>query len=39
MDTVEKPGVSTPTQAAGNESHYHSKKDRIFVRGVQGRTA
>ena len=20
----------------GTESHYHSKKDRIFVRGIQG---
>jgi gentisate 1,2-dioxygenase len=28
--------VSTPGQAAPNESHYHSKKDRIFVRGIQG---
>jgi quercetin dioxygenase-like cupin family protein len=28
--------VSTPQQAAPNESHYHSKKDRIFVRGIQG---
>ena len=22
--------------AAGTESHYHSKKDRVFVRGIQG---
>ena len=36
MDTVEKPKVSTPGEAAGNESHYHSKKDRIFVRAIQG---
>ncbi|HSW82963.1 MAG TPA: hypothetical protein VLH12_05780, partial [Usitatibacter sp.] len=28
--------VSTPTQQATTESHYHSKKDRIFVRGIQG---
>src|SRR3954452_4775965 len=21
---------------AGTESHYHSKKDRVFVRGIQG---
>jgi quercetin dioxygenase-like cupin family protein len=31
-----QPGVSTLEQAAPNESHYHSKKDRIFVRGIQG---
>jgi quercetin dioxygenase-like cupin family protein len=31
-----QPDVSTPEQAAPNESHYHSKKDRIFVRGIQG---
>src|SRR2546423_14848741 len=36
MDTVEKPKVSTPGEAVGNESHYHSKKDRVFVRGIQG---
>ena len=38
MDTpVKKPqDVSQPGAAAGNESHYHSKKDRIFVRGIQG---
>ena len=36
MDTVEKPKVSTPGEAVGNESHYHSKKDRIFVRAIQG---
>jgi quercetin dioxygenase-like cupin family protein len=40
MDTpVKKQGnaeVATPEQAAPNESHYHSKKDRIFVRGIQG---
>jgi len=23
-------------KAAGTESHYHSKKDRVFVRGIQG---
>ncbi|HET9577389.1 MAG TPA: cupin domain-containing protein [Usitatibacter sp.] len=28
--------VSTPEQQVGTESHYHSKKDRIFVRGIQG---
>src|SRR5438132_5253283 len=32
MDTP----VSQPGEPAGNESHYHSKKDRIFVRGIQG---
>jgi quercetin dioxygenase-like cupin family protein len=38
MDTpVRKQGeVSTPGEAVGNESHYHSKKDRIFVRAIQG---
>ena len=39
MDTpVKKDGnaISTPQQAAENESHYHSKKDRVFVRGIQG---
>ena len=29
--------VSSPGAAAGNESHYHSKKDRIFVRGIAGK--
>ena len=28
--------VSTPDASIGNESHYHSKKDRVFVRGIQG---
>jgi hypothetical protein len=28
--------ISTPQQQATTESHYHSKKDRIFVRGIQG---
>ncbi|MGZ5084696.1 MAG: hypothetical protein ACXWBZ_15120, partial [Usitatibacter sp.] len=38
MDTsIKKPrDISTPEQAAPNESHYHSKKDRVFVRGIQG---
>ena len=38
MDTPvgKQQDVATPKQAAGNESHYHSKKDRIFVRGIQG---
>ena len=31
MDTISKPG-----EHVANESHYHSKKDRIFVRGIQG---
>ncbi len=40
MDTpLKKPGVSSPTEQVGNESHYHSKKDRIFVRAIQGPTA
>jgi quercetin dioxygenase-like cupin family protein len=28
--------VSTPDSAVENESHYHGKKDRIFVRGIAG---
>src|ERR1700682_1591544 len=35
MDTrVNRP--SKPGEAIANESHYHSKKDRVFVRGIQG---
>jgi quercetin dioxygenase-like cupin family protein len=30
VDVVEKP------EPVGNESHYHSKKDRIFVRAIAG---
>jgi quercetin dioxygenase-like cupin family protein len=40
MDTpVNKPTaeVSKPGQLVENESHYHSKKDRIFVRGIAGK--
>src|SRR3954469_14953270 len=29
--------VSTPEQQVGTESHYHSKKDRIFVRAIAGK--
>jgi quercetin dioxygenase-like cupin family protein len=40
MGKLENPAdaaaTSTPEQAAPNESHYHSKKNRIFVRGIQG---
>src|SRR6516164_5076139 len=46
MDTpVKKPAdaaapeaaqISSPGVAVPNESHYHSKKDRVFVRGIQG---
>lgn len=28
--------ISTPGSQVENESHYHSKKDRVFVRGIQG---
>ncbi|MDB5883661.1 MAG: Gentisate 1,2-dioxygenase [Ramlibacter sp.] len=37
MDAKTKPAAagSAPV-AGGNESHYHSKKDRVFVRGIQG---
>jgi uncharacterized RmlC-like cupin family protein len=34
MKPVSKDDSST--DVLGNESHYHSKKDRIFVRGIQG---
>ena len=31
------PGAEEPAdKSQGNESHYHSKKDRVFVRGIQG---
>ena len=38
MDTPvsKQPEISTPDKQAATESHYHSKKDRIFVRGIQG---
>jgi quercetin dioxygenase-like cupin family protein len=37
MDAKSKPaGVEPATAAIPNESHYHSKKDRVFVRGIQG---
>ena len=29
--------MDTPvSKPVGNESHYHSKKDRVFVRGIEG---
>ena len=28
--------ISAPGAIVENESHYHSKKDRVFVRGIQG---
>ena len=28
--------VSAPGHTVPNESHYHSKKDRVFVRAIQG---
>jgi len=32
-----KPGKADDRDdVLGNESHYHSKKDRVFVRGIQG---
>src|SRR5919204_615703 len=34
MDTKVKDAPEV--KAAGTESHYHSKKDRVFVRGIQG---
>jgi quercetin dioxygenase-like cupin family protein len=37
MDAKTKPAAAESANAAtGNESHYHSKKDRVFVRGIQG---
>src|SRR3954464_8337241 len=38
MDTrvKDKPAQKPTAQASGIESHYHSKKDRVFVRGIQG---
>ena len=32
----EKPAPKAEVPAQGTESHYHSKKDRVFVRGIQG---
>ena len=39
MDTPVKKqsDVSAPGNIVENESHYHSKKDRIFVRGIAGK--
>jgi hypothetical protein len=38
MDTpvTKSQDVSAPGAIVENESHYHSKKDRVFVRGIQG---
>jgi quercetin dioxygenase-like cupin family protein len=38
MDTPikKRTDVSAPDNLVENESHYHSKKDRIFVRGIAG---
>jgi quercetin dioxygenase-like cupin family protein len=37
MDAKTKPAAAASAPVAtGNESHYHSKKDRVFVRGIQG---
>src|ERR1041384_493698 len=38
MDTPvsKQPEISTPDKQASTESHYHSKKDRVLVRGIQG---
>jgi len=37
MDTKVKERPATePATKAGTESHYHSKKDRVFVRAIQG---
>src|SRR3989440_6051230 len=38
MDTrvKDKPAQKSGAPASGTESHYHSKKDRVFVRAIQG---
>jgi len=37
MDSDKQFSKADPTDdVVGNESHYHSKKDRLFVRGIQG---
>lgn len=37
MDSDKKVSKVDPADnVVGNESHYHSKKDRMFVRGIQG---
>jgi quercetin dioxygenase-like cupin family protein len=37
MDAKTNPAAAgSAGVATGNESHYHSKKDRVFVRGIQG---
>ena len=35
-DKTTTAAVSQPGDNVPNESHYHSKKDRVFVRGIQG---
>src|SRR3954468_23170448 len=37
MGKMDTQAVSTPQEQAGTESHYHSKKDRIFVRAIAGK--
>jgi len=38
MDDKQNKGGATPSGGAiGNESHYHSKKDRVFVRDIKGK--
>ena len=36
MGKMDDVNVSKPGHIVENESHYHSKKDRIFVRGIAG---
>ena len=36
MDTKTQPAGEAAAAASGNESHYHSNKNRVFVRGIQG---
>ena len=36
MDDKTPPTIAAPGVPVANESHYHSKKDRTFVRGIQG---
>jgi quercetin dioxygenase-like cupin family protein len=37
MDDKKTPPAAASTDFVSNESHYHSKKDRVFVRGIEGK--
>lgn len=36
MSTVKNPNVPANENPFANESHYHSKKDRVFIRAIAG---